>query len=317
MDATKTGAYLAALRKGRGMTQQEAAEALNLSNKTISKWESGGGFPDITVLPALSELYGVTADEILAGQPLSRADAAAERTAVRERRSYLLSRAEMRYSICAGAAAIAAMAGLLYENYLTAALILLLCSVLALWAGVQLAFPVLRAAEEGRAKAALRWYRLMLVPAALQLRLTLWLVTLWNGMVYQLFSETLSAYLVNTIQMSRMLNFAAVLLLPPLCLLLQSRLRRTAGETMRLIPAPVFVILTALCLSLPAAEFLRYHAELPWQLKMWDALTEYKRSLALQKRTAAGAPYLLAEKLLAGAGACGICLTAVVRRRKA
>ena len=42
MDAKKTGAYLAALRKARGMTQQEAAEQLGVSNRTVSKWENGG-----------------------------------------------------------------------------------------------------------------------------------------------------------------------------------------------------------------------------------------------------------------------------------
>ena len=68
MDAQKTGTYLAMLRKTRGMTQQEVADQLGVSNKTVSKWESGGGFPDITVLPALAELYGVTADDILAGE---------------------------------------------------------------------------------------------------------------------------------------------------------------------------------------------------------------------------------------------------------
>ncbi|CAN4009552.1 Helix-turn-helix protein, partial [Dysosmobacter welbionis] len=39
-------------------------------NKTVSKWENGAGLPDITVLPALAELYGVTADDILAGETL-------------------------------------------------------------------------------------------------------------------------------------------------------------------------------------------------------------------------------------------------------
>lgn len=67
MDAAKIGDFLSALRKAQGYTQQEVAEKLNLSNKTISKWENGGGLPDITVLPALAELYGVTVDEILAG----------------------------------------------------------------------------------------------------------------------------------------------------------------------------------------------------------------------------------------------------------
>lgn len=43
MDAGKTGAYLAALRKARGMTQQEAADQLGVSNKTVSKWETARG----------------------------------------------------------------------------------------------------------------------------------------------------------------------------------------------------------------------------------------------------------------------------------
>ena len=42
MDAQKTGAYLAMLRKIKGMTQQEVAHRLGVSNKTVSKWESGG-----------------------------------------------------------------------------------------------------------------------------------------------------------------------------------------------------------------------------------------------------------------------------------
>lgn len=74
MDTTKTGSYLAALRKDAGMTQQETADRLGVSNKTISKWESGGGFPDIAILPALAELYGVTADDILAGETVRRGD---------------------------------------------------------------------------------------------------------------------------------------------------------------------------------------------------------------------------------------------------
>ena len=72
MDTTKTGSYLAALRKDAGLTQQETADRLGVSNKTISKWESGGGFPDIAILPALAELYGVTADDILAGETVRR-----------------------------------------------------------------------------------------------------------------------------------------------------------------------------------------------------------------------------------------------------
>ena len=42
MNVEKTGAYLASLRKGRDMAQQQVADILGVSNKTVSKWESGG-----------------------------------------------------------------------------------------------------------------------------------------------------------------------------------------------------------------------------------------------------------------------------------
>lgn len=98
MDAEKTGAYLAMLRKARGMTQQEIADQLGVSNKTISKWESGGGFPDITVLPALAELYGVTADDILAGQTLT--GRTREKTDTQAMKKRLLARLRTRSDVC-------------------------------------------------------------------------------------------------------------------------------------------------------------------------------------------------------------------------
>lgn len=108
MDAGKTGAYLAALRKARGMTQQEAAEQLGVSNKTVSKWENGAGLPDITVLPALAELYGVTADDILAGETLRGRPASGTGEV---RRRLLLVRLRTRFDICfAGAVALAVLA---------------------------------------------------------------------------------------------------------------------------------------------------------------------------------------------------------------
>ena len=67
MDAVKIGAFLCALRRERGWTQQEAAARLGVTDKTVSKWETARGLPDIAVLPALAALYGVTADELLAG----------------------------------------------------------------------------------------------------------------------------------------------------------------------------------------------------------------------------------------------------------
>ncbi len=62
------GEFLAALRRAHGYTQQEVADRLDVSNRTVSSWECNSSFPDILLLPALAELYGVTADEILAGE---------------------------------------------------------------------------------------------------------------------------------------------------------------------------------------------------------------------------------------------------------
>lgn len=65
MNAKMIGATIAALRKKNGLTQAELAEKLNISNKTISKWENGQGFPDITNLPMISKLLGVSIDDLL------------------------------------------------------------------------------------------------------------------------------------------------------------------------------------------------------------------------------------------------------------
>ncbi len=55
------GEFLSVLRKSKGMTQQEVADSLGVSNKTVSGWETGAPCPDISMLPAIAELFGVTA----------------------------------------------------------------------------------------------------------------------------------------------------------------------------------------------------------------------------------------------------------------
>ena len=55
------------LRKEKGWTQLKLAEQLNITDKAVSKWESGEGNPDITLLPKLAELFGVTIDYLLTG----------------------------------------------------------------------------------------------------------------------------------------------------------------------------------------------------------------------------------------------------------
>lgn len=68
MDNIQTGKFISELRKQKGLTQQQLADMLNLSNKTISKWESGSGCPDISNLPILADALGVSVDELLRGE---------------------------------------------------------------------------------------------------------------------------------------------------------------------------------------------------------------------------------------------------------
>lgn len=65
MDAKKTGKLISVLRKEKGMTQGELAQELFVSDKTVSKWESGGGYPEIATLLQLSEILRVSVDFLL------------------------------------------------------------------------------------------------------------------------------------------------------------------------------------------------------------------------------------------------------------
>ncbi len=68
MDAKSIGNIVAKLRKKSGLTQQALAKKLDVSDKTVSKWENGVGYPDITIFPKLASLFGVTVDYIMIGE---------------------------------------------------------------------------------------------------------------------------------------------------------------------------------------------------------------------------------------------------------
>ena len=68
MDMTKIGAFLAQLRKEQNLTQAELGEALGVSNKTVSRWETGSYLPPVEMLQALSERYGVGVGEAIAAR---------------------------------------------------------------------------------------------------------------------------------------------------------------------------------------------------------------------------------------------------------
>ena len=227
MDAGKTGAYLAALRKARGMTQQEAADQLGVSNKTVSKWENGAGLPDITVLPALAELYGVTADDILAGETLRARPAEAEGPV---RRRLLLLRLRTRFDICfAGAVALAVLAAFQVAYVSLAAWPV---SVGLLWIGYVLAAHPARygdvALDTGTWE---NLYRKLLTASAVQWWALLRLVRL--GRLELDFAE-MRYY--DTMDAWKPLIFAVGLAV--LCAVLERALRRRAGAEASLLWVP-------------------------------------------------------------------------------
>ena len=68
MPKQTTGEFMALLRKANGYTQAEVAEKLNVSNRTLSSWETDRTLPDVLMLPAIADLYKVTVDELLRGE---------------------------------------------------------------------------------------------------------------------------------------------------------------------------------------------------------------------------------------------------------
>lgn len=71
MDMQKIGSFLSQLRKAQGLTQEQLGEKLGVTNKTVSRWETGTYLPPVEMLQLLSEIYGITINEILSGERLS------------------------------------------------------------------------------------------------------------------------------------------------------------------------------------------------------------------------------------------------------
>lgn len=74
MDQVKTGRFIAGERKKKGYTQKQLAEKLQISDKTISKWECGNGFPEVSLLLPLCSELDITVNELLSGERVSDED---------------------------------------------------------------------------------------------------------------------------------------------------------------------------------------------------------------------------------------------------
>ena len=71
MDLAKTGNFIKQQRKAKGLTQNQLADLLFVSEKTISKWECGKGFPDTTLILPLCQALDITANELLSAKRLN------------------------------------------------------------------------------------------------------------------------------------------------------------------------------------------------------------------------------------------------------
>ena len=252
MDVQKTGAYLAMLRKIKGMTQQEAADRLGVSNKTVSKWESGGGLPDITVLPALAELYGVTADDILAGESVKRGQP--ENGSTTEVQKYLNRRDEFRFRLGAALAMVCAMAAVWYRGNRTLCPLLMAASLLAVWVGW----------SNGGYRLAPRLRLLLPVGAAL-LYAAVWRFCGFNWLGNLLWKEQMYTepyFELYQILKERGMWSLWLVLLPVLYGMLRLLLKRQ-GEKEPLLPRPYFAITLAGWCASAGLRVLRWCLEVP------------------------------------------------------
>ena len=117
MDNIKTGKLIAKLRKKKGLTQQQLADKLNFSNKTISKWESGSGSPDISNLLVLAEALDVSVNELLKGE-LNKLESAIVTKNIHDNslQKELTTKQKKEKAIIALAASIGAILGILAYN---------------------------------------------------------------------------------------------------------------------------------------------------------------------------------------------------------
>ena len=77
MNQYVTGAVIKRLREKYRLTQAELAEKLNVSDKTVSKWETGKGYPDISLLEPIAKVFGISITELISGNTVSNVNISA------------------------------------------------------------------------------------------------------------------------------------------------------------------------------------------------------------------------------------------------
>lgn len=74
MEQIKIGKFIAEERKAKGLTQRQLADALSISDKTVSKWECGKGLPEVSLMLPLCETLNITVNDLLSGERVCEVD---------------------------------------------------------------------------------------------------------------------------------------------------------------------------------------------------------------------------------------------------
>ena len=131
MEKKTIGQFLSALRKAGGMTQKELAEKLHVSDKAVSRWERDECAPDLSLIPVIADIFGVTSDELLRGErrPASSADnpadaqgedkkfSAKSRREIKYLMNKMLTQYKMQLLIAAAVALVGGVIGLICNGF--------------------------------------------------------------------------------------------------------------------------------------------------------------------------------------------------------
>ena len=121
MEKKTIGSFIATLRKAKGLTQRELAEMLNVSDKAVSRWERNESAPDLSLIPVIADIFGITSDELLRGQRNhATSDPAREAAKTEKLIRNFLNRAMTRFRIgclVSGAVALVGLIGAMILNY--------------------------------------------------------------------------------------------------------------------------------------------------------------------------------------------------------
>lgn len=99
MDAKQLGSFIQSLRKEQNLTQAQLGQMLNVTDKAISRWERGVGFPDISLLEPLAQALGVTVPELMRSQRIETVSITKEEAGTIMTEAMLLAEEQKRFSL--------------------------------------------------------------------------------------------------------------------------------------------------------------------------------------------------------------------------